>query len=217
MISFCITVCNEHLELSRLLTQLVDYISEDDQIVIQGDHGNVTDEVHNVVLKYLSDPRVVYVTHPLNKDFATFKNNALKHCTKDWIFLIDADEYFIHTLLDSLKPLLNEYSDIDLFNVPRKNTVEGITNEYARSQGWNLSKFSGETLINFPDRQQRLFKNNKNIHYINKVHERLVGFDNVAELPYLTEEGEGNFMWCLLHPKTIERQVKQNKFYETIG
>ncbi len=90
MISFCITVCNEHFELDRLLKQLFRYIDNTDQIVVQGDQGNVTDEVISVLSKYKKDERFVYVEYPLNKDFATFKNNALKHCTKDWNFLIDA-------------------------------------------------------------------------------------------------------------------------------
>ena len=158
----------------------------------------------------------MYVTHPLNKDFATFKNNALKHCTKDWIFLIDADEYFTDELLWSLKPITESYSDIDLFIIPRKNTVEGITNEYAQSQGWKLLEFNNEILINFPDPQLRFFINNKNIHYINKVHERLVGFDTYSLLNSQYDD-QITFDFCLLHPKTIERQVKQNKFYETIG
>jgi hypothetical protein len=41
------------------------------------------------------------------------------------------------------------------------------------------------------------------------VHERLTGFKTSAQLPALEE-------WSLTHIKDIDRQEKQNKFYETI-
>jgi hypothetical protein len=47
------------------------------------------------------------------------------------------------------------------------------------------------------------------IKWINKVHEVLEGYKIMSYLP-IDEE------WCLLHPKTIERQEKQNKFYSEI-
>lgn len=65
-------------------------------------------------------------------------------------------------------------------------------------------------LINFPDRQQRIFRNVKTIRLRNKVHEVLEGYKTYADLP-------GEVEWCLLHPKDIDRQEKQNALYETIG
>ena len=44
---------------------------------------------------------------------------------------------------------------------------------------------------------------------MNKVHERITGYDTFSNFP-MEEE------WCIYHPKQIDRQEKQNEFYETI-
>ena len=55
----------------------------------------------------------------------------------------------------------------------------------------------------------RIYKNNPEIKWENKVHEVLGGYKTMSYLPIDKE-------WCLLHPKTIERQEKQNKYYGTL-
>ena len=52
-------------------------------------------------------------------------------------------------------------------------------------------------------------KNTDEITWMNKVHETITGYDTFSNFP--AEE-----TWCLYHPKQIDRQEKQNKFYETI-
>ena len=47
------------------------------------------------------------------------------------------------------------------------------------------------------------------IKWINKVHERLDGFKTFASLPPIEE-------FALYHPKTIDRQEKQNQYYDTL-
>ena len=64
-----------------------------------------------------------------------------------------------------------------------------------------------EPVINYPDYQTRICANKKDIEWKNKVHERLTGWKTIANLP------EG---YDLIHPKTIDRQEKQNKFYNTL-
>ena len=45
--------------------------------------------------------------------------------------------------------------------------------------------------------------------WINKVHERITGYDTVSNFPPQEE-------YCLYHPKQIDRQEQQNEFYDTI-
>ena len=52
-------------------------------------------------------------------------------------------------------------------------------------------------------------ENKPEISWINKVHERLDGFKSYTLLP----ESEG---FALYHPKTIERQERQNNYYDTL-
>ena len=196
-ISYAVTACNEHRELSLLLEVLRNNIRQEDEIVVLLD-SNATKEIRTIANKY--------AMHPLNGDFATFKNHLSKFCTKDYIFQIDADEYPHPHLIANLADILQHNQTIDVFLVPRINTVSGLTEEHIQKWGWNVND---KGWVNFPDYQWRIWKNGKGIHWINKVHERLNGFKEYSLLPQSEE-------YCLFHPKDIERQEKQNALYETI-
>jgi glycosyltransferase involved in cell wall biosynthesis len=196
-ISYAITACNEHRELSLLLEVLRNNIRQEDEIVIQLD-SNATEEVRSIAKDYIE--------FPLNKDFASFKNNLSKHCTKDYIFQIDADEYPNQHLITNLGDILEYNQTIDVILVPRINTVSGLTAQHIGRWGWNVND---KGWINFPDYQWRIWKNNSKIKWINKVHERLERFETYSVLPQMEE-------YCLFHPKDIQRQEKQNALYETI-
>jgi glycosyltransferase involved in cell wall biosynthesis len=200
-ISYAITACNEHVELDRLLEMLTNNIRPEDEIVVQMDIS-ATDEVKAVVNKY----KLMNYFHPLNNDFATFKNNLSSLCTKEFIFQIDADEYPHPHLLASLPEILDYNYNVDVFLTPRINTVEGLTEQHIKQWGWNVND---KGWVNFPDYQWRIWKNSNKIKWINKVHERLDGFNEYSALPQLEE-------YCLFHPKDIIRQEKQNQFYNTL-
>ena len=213
-ISYAITACNEHVELDRLLTQLLSSIRDEDEIVVQMDVSQndipTLPEDKKKVLGYIMNLQeqghIRVILHPLNNDFAEFKNNLKKHCTKDYIFQIDADEYPHQELLGSLPAILEANDDTDVFLVPRINTVEGLTEQYIKQWGWNVDHHDR---VNFPDYQWRIWKNIPKIKWINKVHERLDGFGLYTNFPPLDE-------MCLYHPKDIKRQEKQNNYYNTL-
>ena len=203
-ISYAIPVCNEHVELEKLLSFLRKKIDEVDEIVVQCDEGNTTLEVLRVLDKYADRAKVI--EFPLNGHFSNFKNNLKDNCTGDWIFQIDADELPHEGLITNLKTLLESNDTIDMLLVPRVNTVEGLTQEHIQKWGWRVD---GNGWINYPDSQYRIWKNKPEIKYKNKVHEVLEGYSNFASLP----EQE---VYSLYHPKGIARQESQNNFYETI-
>lgn len=199
-ISFAITAYNEHVELDRLLKQLTNNIKKGDEIVVQLDI-TATQEVKDVVSKY----RLINYIHPLNGDFATFKNNLKNICVNDWIFFIDADEYLSDELLDSIHEILDANKGIvDVISVPRINTVDGLTREHIDKWRWFVDE---NGYVNYPDYQTRICANKANIVWANKVHERLTGWKTIANLPY---------GYDLLHPKTIDRQERQNNYYSTL-
>lgn len=199
-ISYAITACNEHQELERLLEQLDNNIRDIDEVVIQLD-STATEEVKEVCYKY---PAFSLWEFSLNGDFASFKNHLKSKCSRDYIFQIDADEFLSETLLEHLTTILEDNTHIEMLSVPRINTVEGLTREHIQKWRWT---FSEEGWVNYPDYQNRIFKNKPEIHWVNKVHEKIIGAATTAELPYGLD---------LIHPKTIERQEKQNKLYESI-
>jgi GT2 family glycosyltransferase len=78
IISYAITVCNEHEELKRLLIFLIKKVRERDEIIVQHDEQNTTLEVLRVLNKYAD--RVKVIEFPLNGHFANFKNNLTEKC-----------------------------------------------------------------------------------------------------------------------------------------
>ena len=202
-ISYAIPVCNEHVELEKLLSFLLNHIDENDEIVVQCDQGNTTDKVYQV----LQHPRFKVIEFPLNGHFSNFKNNLKEHCTGDWIFQIDADELPHESLITNLKELLKLNPTTEMFLVPRVNTVDGLTQEHINKWRWNVNE-SG--WVNWPDYQTRIIQNSQKIKWQNKVHEQIVGISTKGALP-MEEE------WCLYHPKTIGKQEAQNRLYESIN
>jgi len=203
-ISYAIPVHNEYEEIDRLLEHLLKYKREEDEIVVQCDQGNTTGNVYKVLDKYKDHIRII--KFPLDRDFAAFKNNLKNNCKGDYMFQIDADEVPDEYLIDTIHYFLRENPDIDVFWVPRINTVDGITPEHIQKWGWQKDN---QGRINFPDYQCRVLKNIPQIQWENKVHEVLIGHTSQTQLP-------SNPEFCLIHPKTILRQEHQNKFYSTI-
>lgn len=62
-------------------------------------------------------------------------------------------------------------------------------------------------IINYPDYQGRLHK--RGLKWSGKVHERIVGARYYSILPDLE-------VYSLIHHKTIEKQIKQNNFYNNL-
>lgn len=202
MISIAITVCNEHKELETLLDYLSDRaLSPYYEIVIQIDKDNHTEEVVSTII----GRGIKHWFYSLNKDFASYKNELANHCSGEYIFQIDADEIPSQELLNMLPDILESNPEVDVYLVPRINTVSGITEEHILKWGW---KYENER-VNWPDYQFRIYKNTPSIKWINKVHEKLDGYKLFSTLPPQDE-------FCLIHPKTIDRQEKQNQFYESI-
>jgi len=202
MISIAITVCNEHKELETLL----DYLSEralspDYEIVVQIDEENHTPEVLHAII----DRGIKHHFFPLNKNFAAYKNELKKHCSGDYIFQIDADELIASEMFEALPFILKANPEVDLYYVPRINTVNGITPEHIQKWGW---RYENER-VNWPDYQTRIYKNSPNIRWRNTVHEVIEGHKQFTTLPAVDE-------LALIHHKSIERQEKQNKFYNTL-
>ena len=207
-ISYAITVCDELNELQRLVRILLGHIAGQDEIVIQYDEPKATAAVREY-LDVLARTRkcVRVVRFALQDDFAAFKNNLKKFCRGDYIFQIDADEYPSNELLKNLHPLLAANAHADVLVVARVNTVSGLTPDHVRKWRWRVD---ANGWVNFPDPQARLYRNSEAIRWVNRVHETLTGDRVRMNLPQVAE-------LALMHPKTIERQVKQNSFYEALA
>jgi glycosyltransferase involved in cell wall biosynthesis len=205
-ISYAITVCNELKEITELTNFLQSRIEEEDEIIIQYDTNGVTKEVSDFLTIFGEiNKQTKIVSFPLNKDFATFKNNLKKNCSGDYIFQIDADEIPTEYLMQNLKTIL-ESNNVDIVFVPRVNTVNGLTEAHIQGWGWRVNE---KGWVNFPDYQTRIYKNTNDVEWFGKVHERISGYNTFANFP--AEE-----RFSLYHHKQIERQERQNNFYNNI-
>lgn len=204
-ISYAITVCNEFIEIQKLISQLTKYKRHQDEIVVLYDSKNGDIEVEKYLRTHSVNGEFSWHKGEFENQFADWKNKLNSLCSGDFIFNIDADEIPHQFLLENL-PYVLENSDVDLLYVSRINTVEGLTQQHTQKWGWNVDE---NGWVNFPDHQARIYKNSPEIKWEGRVHETIKGFKTYSPLPKIEE-------WCLYHPKTIERQEKQNNYYDTL-
>jgi len=205
-ISYAVTVCNEFVEIQRLVNFLRENKRRQDEIVVLFDQKNGSEEVASWLTKQSKYPNFQFWRGFFDNHFADWKNKLSEYCNGDYIFQIDADELPNDILIESIPKILESNPNTDVYLVPRVNTVLGLTSEHINKWRWNVDD---EGRVNWPDYQWRIWKNKPEIKWINKVHEKLDGFETYAPLPALTE-------LSLLHPKTIGRQEKQNEYYSTL-
>ena len=204
-LSYAITVCNELVEIQRLITYLLEHKRREDELVVLFDSANGTKSVEDFLRAKSINGEFNWHSYPFDGHFGRMKNKLTALCSGDYIINIDADEmvdeYFIRLI-----PQVLEHNDVDVILVPRINTVAGLTPEHVSKWGWTVDD---NGYVNFPDYQWRIYKNSADIKWKNRVHEKLEGYKTLSHLPQDSE-------WCLKHHKTIDRQEQQNNYYETI-
>ena len=204
-VSYARLTHNEDKELKKLLDFLIEHKDEEDEIVILDDYSD-NKKTLEILDFYVSAYDIIYEQRHLLKDFANQKNYLTRMCKGDYIINIDADEIPHKQLMTNLKTILESNPSIDLYYVPRVNTVDGLTQEHINHWKWNVNE---KGWINFPDWQGRIWRNRPNIRWEKPVHEMLVGFKEYTTLPAEKE-------YSFIHHKDIKKQEKQNQFYGQI-
>ena len=200
-ISYGITVHNEAEELQKLLQVLNKNIDKEDEIVVCVDGDD--EKVEAVLGESLSSwQNYIVYKRKLDKDFSAQKNSVIEKASGDYIFHIDADEYPNEILIQQLKEIL-KINEVDLIWIPRVNTIEGMKEEHIQRWGWRVTENSW---VNYPDYQARVFRRDESIRWTRPLHEYIKGCKTYAHLPPHEE-------LSLYHPKTIQKQEKQNLFY----
>jgi len=139
-LSYAITACNEHEEIIRLVTQLLNYKGENSEIVVLLDTPKAPTEMVEYLELQANADYITLIESEFDNDFAHWKNFLNSNCKGEWIFI---------------------------------------------------------------------YKNKETIGWAGKVHERIGGFESYTAFP-------SDEMYCIKHPKTIQRQEKQNNYYETL-
>lgn len=204
-ISFAITVCNELEEIKKLVPFLLEHKRVQDEIVVLYDNKNGNPEVLDFLLPYNIKPNVqTWRGFDFEDNFADWKNKLNEYCSGDYIFQIDADEMISKYMIQNINVIIGMNPDVDLYYLPRINTVDGLTPEHIDKWKWKVDE---KGWVNFPDYQGRVYKSD--LKWTGKVHERIIGSKKYSLLPE-------DFVYCIQHYKTIERQEKQNNYYNTL-
>ena len=205
-ISYAITVCNEFVEIQKLVLFLLDHKRKDDEIVILYDYKNGDEGIEEFLRSHSVNNDFKWYKGEFNNHFADWKNYLTTLCNGDYIFQIDADEVPNRLLIKNIDKIITSNPNNEVYLVPRVNTVEGLTDEHIKKWGWKLN---AKKWVNWPDYQWRIWKNKDEIKWKNKVHEVLEGHKTYATLPPMED-------FAIYHPKKIDRQENQNEYYNTL-
>lgn len=201
-ISYAILTHNEGEYIEKLLSFLTNNKRQEDEIVVVDDYSD--DELTKSILdKYKQD---ITLEYRIFDGDHTQKNYLNSLCTGDYIFQLDADELVSEDFITMLPDLLLGNNKVDLFIVPRINTVEGLTQEYIQKWRWNVNE---NGWVNFPDYQMRLYRNCDWVKWDGLLHSTITGHKSYVFLPK-------DELFCILHPKQLDRQIAQNDLYDKI-
>lgn len=208
-IKFVITVKDEE-EVFQLIDSLVPQLNDTDTLYLLVDEYEGNGKFVERIMNYIKKPiQIEVIYNQLNGDFASHRNSihSIEKLHNTFICQLDADEVIDAYFVQLLNQAINHYQDVQLFYIPRKNIVHGLTTEDIIKWKWNVNK---DGYINYPDYQGRLYfyKEDDTIKWVGKVHERISGHKLYATLPDI---------FAISHIKNIDRQRKQNELYDKLG
>lgn len=161
-ISLCIITKNEEKYIEQCLNSVKDIIDE----IIIVDTGS-TDKTKEICKKF-GVQNTKFFDYVWNNDFSEARNESLKHATKDWILVLDADEVLDGEGCKKIKELVEDKeADAFLFlqkNYTNESSIAGFVNEQHKNGNKIYSGWYGSFIA-------RLFRNNKGYEFEGTVHE----------------------------------------------
>lgn len=238
-ISYAITVCDELKELKKLLIILNENKSQEDEIIILFDSKNGSIDVKQFLesekITFIeSDFDNDYASHK-NKFLEHCSGDYIFQIDADEIPV----EYLLKILHEMLKmnpevdlfsiPRINFVKNLnknltDAWNwkITKENSIvkedkldkESDSYKFIKELDFILSEKNDIVryyipIVNFPDYQPRLFKNNGKMKWEGYVHECIVGYEKIGGFPPSVE-------YCLVHAKEVYKQFQQNCKYNYI-
>ena len=152
-------VKNEESFLEQCLNSVKDIVDE----VIIVDTGS-TDKTKEIAKKF----NAKIFDFKWIDDFSAARNESIKHATKDWILVLDADETIDEQGLKDIKELVkDEGNDAFLFiqkNYTNDASIAGFVDEEHKNNGKSYAGWYGSLIA-------RLFRNKKGYIFDGAVHE----------------------------------------------
>ena len=162
-ISLCMIAKNEEGNLANCLNSVNDIVDE----IIIIDTGS-TDKTKEIAKKFNAK---IYDFKWVD-DFSAARNESLRHATKDWILVLDADETLDEDGKKAIKELLRDKdndngNDAFLFlqkNCTNEDSMAGFVNDEHKKGKITYKGWYGSLIV-------RLFRNNKGYQFEGTVHE----------------------------------------------
>ncbi|MAG91877.1 hypothetical protein CMO83_04325 [Candidatus Woesearchaeota archaeon] len=160
-ISLCLITKNEEKYLGQCLNSVKGIVDE----IIVVDTGS-TDKTKEIAKKF----NAKVFDFKWVDDFSAARNESLKHATKDWILVLDADEIIEKEHLEIIKEAIDSAEEnIAGFALEQRSYI----NKYFEGAAQNFSDFElvKEYKFYISNVLVRLFKNKLGIHFKHRVHE----------------------------------------------
>ncbi|MBI3035924.1 tetratricopeptide repeat protein [Candidatus Woesearchaeota archaeon] len=158
-ISLCMITRDEEEYIGQCLNSVKGIVDE----IIVVDTGS-TDKTKDIAKKF--NARVF--DFKWVDDFSAARNESLKHATKDWILVLDADEVLDSDGIKAIKEFVNgKENDAFLFiqkNYTNEPSIAGFVNEEHKRNGKTYAGWYGSFIV-------RLFRNKKGYEFQGTVHE----------------------------------------------
>ena len=158
-ISLCMITKNEEKYLEQCLNSVKRIVDE----IIVVDTGS-TDRTKEIFKKF--DAKIF--DFKWIDDFSAARNESIKHATKEWILVVDADETLDEIETKKILQLV-ENNETDAYMFLQKNytddfSIAGFINEKHEKNGKSYSGWYGSFIV-------RLFRNNQGYKFDGTVHE----------------------------------------------
>lgn len=196
-ISLCMITRNEEKYLDQCLNSVKDLVDE----IIIIDTGS-TDKTKEIAKKF----NAKIFDFKWQDDFSAARNESLKHATKDWIFVLDADEVIEKKDLEKIKNIVND-NDFAGFKLEQRSYI----NNYFEGALENKSDFGLVKQYPFyiSNSLVRLFKNNLGIKFEHKVHELVENYMEEHDFKYKKTGIILHHFGSLKDEKTIKEKAEQ--------
>ena len=172
-ISLCMITKNEEKFLERCLNSVKSIV---DQIIIV-DTGS-KDNTKNIAKRF----NAKIFDFEWVDDFSAARNESLKHATKDWILVMDADEVIEKNYLDKIKNAIGNSNDFAGFSLEQRSYINNFFEGAVKN--WSDFELVKDYPFYIPHLLVRLFKNKIGLYFKHRVHELVEDSINEKGLKY---------------------------------
>src|SRR3989344_5201315 len=197
-ISLCMIAKNEEKYLEQCLDSVKEFV--DEIIIIDTGSADKTKEIAKKFGAKIYDFK-------WQDDFSAARNESLKHATKDWIIVLDADEIIEEKDLEKIRNLVENEKEFSGFQLEQRSYIS----KYFEGAVENHSEFESIKQYPFyvPNFLGRLFKNNIGIIFQHKVHELVEEFMKEKNLKYRKTDSILHHFGSLKDENIIKEKAEQ--------